>query len=136
MQILQSLPTYIYINRQFSGSKETHFVVGRISVLLVGKYELLALQNEVLGADLEAGGLGPALPIAHVHYPVVKLLKKVNLCNIIHIILFTKAIPTISSYLLKGLVNKPDGVVGQIVFSCFRYHACGKLMAKLDIILS
>ena len=53
----------------------THFVVCRISVLLVRKDELLALQNEELGANLEASRLRAALAIAHVHDSVVELLK-------------------------------------------------------------
>ena len=53
----------------------THLVVGGVAVLLVGEDELLALQDEELGAHLEAGRLRAALAVAHVHHPVVKFLK-------------------------------------------------------------
>ena len=56
-------------------SYNTHFVVGGISVLFVGEDELLALQDEELGANLEASRLRAALAIAHVHDSVVELLK-------------------------------------------------------------
>ena len=60
------------------GSINTYFVVGRIPVPLLGKNELLALQDEELGADLQPGGLRAALAIAHVHNSIVKLLEAVK----------------------------------------------------------
>ncbi len=54
----------------------SHLVVQSVGVSLLWEDELLPLEHEGVGTDLESGGLGPALAIAHAHQAVVELLQR------------------------------------------------------------